>query len=146
MTTDAPWRTGIERSGASPSPLFLIVPGAESTRRLEISFVRDSATGDVSDDPIVGIRFADLAEWWHSDTDGMSLDRERLEHPAYKRILDLGKPVLPHVLADLRDRHGHWFHALRHLTGDESVDAVANGSMRRARDAWLRWGKTKKLI
>src|SRR3990167_5432997 len=74
-------------------------------------------------DPLVAIRFADLADWWHADTDAMSMDRERYEHTAYKRILEMGSAVLRYMLADLRDRQGHWFDALVELSGDASVAA-----------------------
>ena len=97
-------------------------------------------------DPLVAIRFADLADWWHADTDAMSMDRERYEHTAYKRILEMGSAVLRYMLADLRDRQGHWFDALVELSGDASVAAHAKGSMRTAREAWLAWGKAKRLI
>ena len=110
-------------------------------------FVRDSGTGEARVDPTLAPRFWDLADWWHSDTDGMSLDRESFTHTAYQRIVEeLGKAAIPYILQDLQARHGHWYDALRILSGDDSVDAGANGSMRRARNAWLSWGKAKKYI
>lgn len=95
----------------------------------------------------VAMRFRDLADWWHADTDASSLDRDSFEHPAYRRIVEeLGKDAIPYILADLRDHDGHWFEALRQLTGNHSVDAGCKGNMRQARARWLRWGAEQKLI
>ena len=86
-------------------------------------------------------RFADLADVWHSQTDGKSMDRASFAHPAYRTIIDdLGAAAIPFILEDLRVTHGHWFAALRELSGDPSVDEAAR-NLREAEQAWLRWGR-----
>jgi hypothetical protein len=143
MTTEAPVRTLRERADAASSLFYVGVPASNGDYRIEVSFIPDSGSGDERADPMAGIRFWDLADWWHSDTDGMSLDRQSFLHPAYRRIIDeLGEAAIPFILEDLEARHGHWFDALRELTGDDTVDLDAQGSIKRARDAWLRWGRT----
>ncbi len=116
-------------------------------RIVEGDFVRDSGTGEARVDSTIGSRFWDLADWWHSDTDGMSLDRESFTHTAYQRIVNnLGKAAIPYILQDLEERHGHWYDALGMLTGEDAVDAGVNGNLRQARKAWLRWGRTNHYI
>jgi hypothetical protein len=150
MTTEAPIQIATprrERVNAASSLFYFNVPVDAGDYRLEVSFVRDSGTGEAYVDPTIASRFTDLADWWHSDTDGMSVDFQSFEHPAYLRVLnELGEAAIPYILEDLETRHGHWFEALRQLSGDDTVDADAQGSMKRARDAWLRWGKAHKFI
>lgn len=148
-TAEAPVHLSEARGEASSGgAVYVRVPVAkEAGNWIEVFDVPNNGTQQATDDPSVALRFPDLAEWWHSDTDAMSTDREKFEHVAYQRIIkDLGKPALRFILEDLRDHRGHWFHALRELSGDHSIDAGVQGNMKRARDLWLQWGRSRKLI
>ncbi len=90
--------------------------------------------------------FRELAEQWHRETDYLSSISKKINHPAYRAIIDMGNPVVPLLLRELRDRPGLWFEALKKITGETPVPAEAKSDPRQAREAWLRWGQEKGLI
>jgi len=90
--------------------------------------------------------FHDLADWWYEATDAMSSLDDKANHDAYRRIIAMGDAAVPYILEDLRDRGGHWFRALRTITGASPVPADMAGSVRLAKEAWLRWGRENGLI
>ena len=57
-------------------------------------------------------RFHRLADEWSRDTGSVSSVTALTSHPKYQGIIDLGWPVVPYLLADLKERRGFWFHAL----------------------------------
>lgn len=145
-TAEAPIRVRQEGDSASSGTFYVGMPVLRDSYRVQLLYVPDGGTDEAPRDVVTGIRFADLAEWWHEDRDAKSTDRQKYDHPAYRKILAMGDAVIPYILADMRDRGGHWFSALRQLSGDPTVDANANGSMKRAREAWLAWGKARGRI
>ncbi|HYA18128.1 MAG TPA: hypothetical protein VEF06_11710 [Bryobacteraceae bacterium] len=89
-------------------------------------------------------RFEDLAAWWRRDTQFSSSLEEKVLHPAYQTIMTLGMAAVPLVLESLKQHRGHWFWALRFMTGADPVPEGAN--VNQARDAWLEWGRQKGLL
>ena len=90
--------------------------------------------------------FRALADWWHIDTDAMSSDRHKFQHDAYQRIIDeIGTAAVPYMLEDLEQSGAHWYAALQQLT-NEDFNTAARGDLKRARKAWLTWGKTNRLL
>ena len=90
------------------------------------------------------VEFAALADQWRRETQHLSLISKRVSHPAYLRIMGMGKPVVPLLLEELRDRPSHWFVALRFTANTDPVPQGANPS--RAREAWLEWGRAERLV
>lgn len=88
--------------------------------------------------------FASLAEQWRRETQHLSLISKKVVHPAYLRIIGMGKPVITLLLEELRDRPSHWFVALKFTANVDPVPHGANPS--RARDAWLEWGQSEGLL
>ena len=84
-------------------------------------------------------KFRTLAEEWYVDTMPLSSYIERILHPAYQRILVLGKGVVPFIMDEIRDMPNDWFWALRILTDADPVKAEEAGNMQRMADAWLQW-------
>lgn len=150
MAINAPVRTRETDEAASGASVYVRVPATPKASGgwIGLQYIPDTGTGTEAkrEDPYIAYRFPDLADWWHNDTDALSLDEDKFDHVAYQRIISLGPEAIRYILADLRDRQGHWFDALRELTHDDTVDANANGSMRRAREAWLNWGKAHDLL
>jgi hypothetical protein len=70
--------------------------------------------------------------------------QKKITHPAYFRIVGMGKAVVPLLLEALRDQPAHWFTALRATTNVDPSPRDANPS--EARDAWLRWGRANGWI
>ena len=83
--------------------------------------------------------FARLTEEWRRDTILHSSPVEIALHPAYQQIIGLGSRVVPLILRDLAQRGGHWFWALRAITGEDP--ASEQTSMPGAARAWLEWGR-----
>jgi len=79
--------------------------------------------------------FAALAERWRRETRFLSSLDEKILHPAYQSIIAMGKSAVPLVLSELESHHGHWFWALRFMSGEDSVPEGSN--IAQARKAWL---------
>lgn len=88
--------------------------------------------------------FAVLAEQWRRETRFSSSLDEKILHPAYQSIIAMGKSAVPLVLSELASHHGHWFWALRFMTGEDPVPEGSN--IAQAREIWLEWGTRKGLL
>jgi len=86
-------------------------------------------------------RFRHLASVWHKAVAHHSSSTLRNNHPAYRKIIDLGFPVLPCLLRDLEANSTHWFRALREITGADPIPSAAAGNVSQMTEAWLRWAK-----
>jgi hypothetical protein len=88
--------------------------------------------------------FVRLSDQWQSETKHLSLVSQKVAHPSYFRIIGMGEAVLPLLLEALRDRPSHWFVALQATANTNPVSDGSNPSI--AREAWLSWGRSQKLI
>lgn len=88
--------------------------------------------------------FLELAEQWRNETGMQSSPTKKLKHPAYQKIISMGSPVLPLILRALEQKRDHWFMALGEITGEEPVGSEDNFDQ--AIEAWLQWGRDKRLI
>ena len=90
--------------------------------------------------PVTGIarEFQTLASQWKKETIAASSLSDIFTHPAYQRIMAMGKPALPFILRDLQQNSGYWFHALRFIVGKDI--AAGTETISDARSAWLEWG------
>ena len=85
------------------------------------------------------VKIAALAELWRKETGHLSSLERKALHPAYQEIIATGNRGIPYVLRELKERGGHWFWALRYMTGidlsqpDQKVNDL--------REAWLEWGR-----
>ncbi len=87
-----------------------------------------------------------LAEQWYRETLHSSGYVEVILHPAYQRIIGLGKDVVPFILRELQDEPLEWFWALRALTGEDPTTAEMTGKRDEMAKAWLDWGKEQGFI
>jgi len=62
-------------------------------------------------------------------------------HPAYQRIIGMGKDAIPIVLNEMSVRPGHWFWALRAITGENPVPAGHAGNIKAMSEDWIEWGR-----
>ena len=90
--------------------------------------------------------FRYLAEWWKRDTEYQSSPSRIAMHPAYQRIIGMGREALPLMLADLEATHAPWFWALTAITGEDAVPVEDRGYIDRMVRAWVRWGMQRKLV
>jgi hypothetical protein len=91
--------------------------------------------------PELEAEFNTLAEEWRAETRMLSLVTQKSMHPAYQRIIGMGRPVVPLILRDLEQKPDHWFWALRAITGDNPVKSEQRGRMKLMAQAWIQWGK-----
>jgi len=85
--------------------------------------------------------FNELAQEWQNATRFLSSLTDITSHPAYQRIIGMGKAAVPLVLERLRRNPDHWFWALKSITGVDPVNDEARGDLNAMSRAWLDWGR-----
>ena len=85
--------------------------------------------------------FSTLAQQWERDTQFSSSATEIAMHPAYQRIIGMGTAAIPLILAELEREPGHWFWALKAISGDDPVPEDARGKLPEMAQLWLDWGR-----
>jgi hypothetical protein len=88
--------------------------------------------------------FQALAKQWRKETRYMSSANKMAMHPAYQRIISMGKDAIPLILRDLQQTRSHWLWALHILAKEDP--APENATFDQAVDAWLDWGKQHKYL
>lgn len=91
-------------------------------------------------------RFNQLAETWYRETLYSSAYLDKVLHPAYQRIIGLGKDVIPLILRELQAQPCEWFWALRALTGEDPTTSEMAGKRDEMAKAWISWGKENGYI
>jgi hypothetical protein len=97
----------------------------------------------VTINPALEKEFKKLVQKWHEDTECVSV-QDMFSHPAYRRIIQIGRNVLPLLFQELRDRPGHWLVALSSITREDP--APENSTFREAVGAWLEWGRDRGYL
>ena len=91
-------------------------------------------------------RFTELADRWEAETVFLfNLDRAA-EHPAHKEIVSMGEQAVPLILQRMQTQGGHWFHALRDITGKNPVKRSDCGKVAAIQASWLEWGEANGYI
>ncbi|HLL89080.1 MAG TPA: hypothetical protein VK324_07230 [Tepidisphaeraceae bacterium] len=90
--------------------------------------------------------FESLAGQWERERPrGADVD-EMADHPAYRRIVEMGERAVPFLLNRLAQKPGHWFAALHAITGENPVPPDAEGKVKQMAAAWLRWGSERGMV
>ena len=94
------------------------------------------------------IEFEKLADEWERATRNMSNPNAAERHPAYIKIIRLGKPAIPLVLQRLSEFPAFWFSALSAMAGkrNDPVTPSMLGNLQAMSDAWLSWGEKRGHI
>jgi len=86
------------------------------------------------------LQFNELADQWEDETWAYSFVERKVLHPAYQRIIGMGRDAVPLILRRLQEQGpDHWFWALEMITGENPAEGTDN--MEGATDAWLAWGR-----
>jgi len=84
-------------------------------------------------------QFKALAEEWYRETRMLSSTPQMVLHPAYQKIIGMGKEALPLIFKELKRTRGHWLWALAMITRQDH--AKPGQTFRQAVDSWLAWGE-----
>jgi hypothetical protein len=87
--------------------------------------------------------FTALVNEWQRDTmvlSGMDIEG----HPAYLKIVGMGRIALPLILEELKRNGGHWFWALEAISRENPANRAT--TVPQATSAWLEWGRDRGLI
>ena len=90
---------------------------------------------------LIAKEFEILAEEWYDETCGCSFVAEKISHPAYQKIIDMGPVAVPLLLGELEKEVDDWFDALEAITGANPIKLEQRGRMKLMAEAWLQWGK-----
>ena len=91
--------------------------------------------------------FHDCTAAWKRETGHLSVAGQIAKHHAYRRIIDMGEPVIPLILDDLREKPNHWFLALSPIANEAPEVAERDkGDIRVISEAWIQWGRDKGYI
>jgi transposase-like protein len=89
--------------------------------------------------PTLEQQFDALAAQWYRETRKLSDATQIVLHPAYQKIIGMGKDALPFIFRELKRTRGHWLWALAMITRQDQ--AQPGQAFRQAVDSWLRWGE-----
>jgi hypothetical protein len=92
------------------------------------------------------IRFFTLKTQWETETAILSSATEIAMHPAYQQIIGMGNVAVPLILSEMKKKPGHWFWALKSITGEDPVSPKQRGKIKEMTEAWLRWGKKQGYL
>jgi hypothetical protein len=90
--------------------------------------------------------FRRLADQWADETTFVSSSTEMVLNGAYQRIIGMGPAALPLILRRLESTGGHWFWALKYISGEDPVPADNLGDYEQMRGAWLNWGREHQFL
>ena len=85
----------------------------------------------------VGQKFFLLKTSWEKDTSFLSSINEIAMHPDYQKIIGMGEPAIPFILNEMRKKPGHWFWALKSISGEDPVPAEPRGHIKEMTAKWL---------
>ncbi len=91
----------------------------------------------------IEISFRRLAEEWKSETAPLSSIRLKKEHPAYRRLVAMGEPAIPLILADLARKPSHLFWVLRDITRENPADPGVAKDFGDVIRCWIEWGRAQ---
>ncbi len=92
------------------------------------------------------MRFHNLKAEWEESASMLSSITEIAMHPAYQQIIGMGTPAITLILHEMSIEEGHWFWALRSITGIDPVPTEYKGRIREMTEAWLKWGEEQLYL
>ena len=85
-------------------------------------------------------RFHRLLDQWYTQTIYSSFIDEKIQHPAFRQIVDIDEDAIPLILKEITVRPSFLYLALQMITGDNPVPQHDRDNPRAAIDAWIEWG------
>lgn len=121
--------------------------GTISSRSVALNVSKTARTTPLVERPSdIRDEFERLATKLQTDMALVSSASQIAAHPAYRRIIELGQPVVPLILETLAAGPAQLFGALRELTGENPVPREARGNVPAMIAAWTEWGRARGLV
>lgn len=92
------------------------------------------------------IRFFTLKSQWEKETAVVSSVTQMAMHPSYQQIIGMGPAAIPLILNEMAVKPGHWFWALKSISGEDPVPPENRGRVREMTEAWLHWGREQNYL
>ena len=124
----------LERADAIEPDVFRI----EATEALEAI--------EAAEQQLLAERFRGLVDRWRAQPSVQSAVEKICMHEAYQEIIGIGPSAIPLILAELQQAPGHWFWALRAITGEVAHSDDERGDLPAMTESWLRWGRDRGYI
>ncbi len=105
----------------------------------------DNAQDTSRSEPTDAERFDELADRWERETVFLSNSSRAAQHPAHREIVGKGEKAVPLILERMQSRGGHWFQALRDITGADPMNPEDRGKIAAMQTSWLDWGRRNGL-
>lgn len=111
-----------------------------SARRAYANGSRESSSNSLVD---LEQDFSRLTQQWRSEMTFTSSLTEIAGHPAYQRIVGMGRLALPMIFRELATDPDQWFWALKAITGCDPVPPSHRGNIESMAADWLGWSKLR---
>jgi hypothetical protein len=94
----------------------------------------------------IAISFMALRTAWVRDTFHCSDMNMACMHPAYRSIIEIGEPVIPHLIRDMITNETHWFYALNQIVGKSVVKQENRGKVALMIGDWVEWARENNKL
>ena len=139
----ADWKDNLARLLKAVAQATSELPSTWPVPRTERCVASLEASVDAETPSELERTFLALAERWRRDTEPLSSITMKSMHPAYQRIVGMGRRALPLVFREMRRAPDHWFWALTAITGEDPVEPEDAGDIEKMTEAWLSLGKRR---
>ncbi len=121
---------------------------AELVTLLSARLARTSGPSETGGDDRVDVEqeFSRMTHQWRAETAFSSSLTEMAGHPAYQRIIGMGRLALPMIFRELATESDHWFWALKAITGCDPVPPSHRGNIESMAADWLAWGRSRGYV
>lgn len=90
--------------------------------------------------------FEELRESWLYDTAFDSGYRNKINHPAYLRIVSFGESIIPILIKDMVDNKTFWHYALVDITGENPIKEESKGVANNIINDWKIWAEKNNYV
>lgn len=115
----------------------------QSLDKNQLFFLKEARNADPLYNHLDKLRqeFSALVKIWKLNTSFLSSIDQKTADPAYAKIIEMGRPIIPILLSELARIPDHWFKALAAITKENPVENEDRGRIREMTTAWLEWGE-----
>ena len=121
------------------------IPPSEILAASAVTTIHVGAADHTIDQFLCG-KFRELADQWKEETIHVSSLTELENHEAYRKIVELGAPVIPLILQELVDDPDWWFMALHALVDDPPASEGIEGNLMTGACDWIKWGQSNGYL